>query len=334
MAALPTVAAEPELATAPKEQRPGSAVIDRLERLTNLVATLLDTRRPLTLDEIVELVPGYPDDKPSYRRQFERDKETLRGIGIPIRLDSIDGLGPEQGYSIPPDEYYLAPLDLTPDEQAALHVAVTAVRLEGSPAPAEALWKLGGREGEAANALAALPTVPALPSLFDAYRARATVTFRYRGEPRHVDPWGILFRRGHWYVVGHDHDRGDRRSFRVDRIEGDVEAGPAKAFEPPARLEPGAMLGDEPWRYGDEEVVIARLAVDAVHAATVVGQVGEDAVVARRDDGSVEIELPVTNMAAFRSFALGLLDGAEVVAPPELRDEVRSWLEVLAGSES
>ena len=93
---------------------------DRLERLTNLVATLLDTRRPLTLEEIVELVPGYPDDKMSYRRQFERDKDTLRGIGIPVRLEGVDSFGPEQGYRIPPDEYYLPSLDLSSEEQAAL----------------------------------------------------------------------------------------------------------------------------------------------------------------------------------------------------------------------
>lgn len=307
-------------------------MIDRLERLTNLVASLLDTRRPLTLDEIVEVVPGYPDDKASYRRQFERDKETLRGIGIPVRLESIDDLGPEQGYRIPPDEYYLPSLDLTPEEQAAMHVAVTAVRLEGGPAPAEALWKLGGREGDAATALAALPTVPALPGLFDAYRSRASVTFRYRDEVRHLDPWGILFRRGHWYVVGHDHDRRDRRSFRVDRIQGDVESGPSQTFEPPARLEPGAMLRDEPWRYGEEQVVSARVAVDAAHAAGVIDQVGTDSVVERRGDGGVVVELPVTNTDAFRSFVLGLLDGAEVVAPPELRDEMRAWLGAVAGS--
>jgi len=305
-------------------------MIDRLERLTNLVATLLDTRRPLTLEEIVELVPGYPPDKLSYRRQFERDKETLRGIGIPVRLESVDGLGPEQGYRILPDEYYLPSLDLTPEEQAALHVAVTAVRLEGSPAPTEALWKLGGRVGEAANALAALPTVPALPALFDAYRTRATVTFTYRGETRRVDPWGILFRRGHWYVVGFDHDRAEQRSFRVDRIDSEVDAGPARAFEPPASLEPGAMLGDEPWQYGDEEAVSARVAVDAVQAGAVVQQVGEEAVVDRGDDGSIVIELPVTNTAAFRSFVLGLLDAAEVIGPPELRDEMIAWLDDLA----
>ena len=304
---------------------------DRLERLTNLVATLLDTRRPITLEEIVEMVPGYPDDKMSYRRQFERDKETLRGIGIPVRLEAVDSFGPEQGYRILPDEYYLPSLDLTPEEQAALHVAVTAVRLEGGPAPTEALLKLGGREGEAAHALAALPTVPALPSLFDAYRTRSTVKFTYRGEDRHVDPWGILFRRGHWYVVGHDRDRGEQRSFRVDRIDGQVDAGSPGGFDPPPGLEPGALLRDEPWRYGEAEVVAARVLVDASQAASIAGQVGNEAVVERQDDGSVVIELPVTNTAAFRSFVLGLLDAAEVIGPPELRAEMVAWLESIAG---
>jgi len=305
-------------------------VTDRLERLTNLVATLLDTRRPLTLEEIVELVPGYPDDKVSYRRQFERDKDTLRGIGIPVRLEAIDSFGPEQGYRIPPDEYYLPSLDLTPDEQAALHVAVTAVRLEGGPAPTEALLKIGGREGEAANALAALPTVPALPALFDAYRTRSTIAFTYRGASRRVEPWGILFRRGHWYVVGHDRDRGEQRSFRVDRIDGEVDAGSPGSFEPPARLELGTLLRDEPWRYGEEEAVEARVLVDSSRSAAVVDQVGTAAVVERREDGSVVVELPVTNTAALRSFVLGLLDAAEILGPPELRAEMVDWLESLA----
>jgi predicted DNA-binding transcriptional regulator YafY len=67
--------------------------------------------------------------------------------------------------------------------------------------------------------------------------------------------------------------------------------------------------------------------VDASRAAAVVDQVGEAAVKERRDDGSVVLELPVTNTAAFLSFVLGLLDAAEVVAPPELRTEMVDWLE-------
>ncbi len=298
---------------------------DRLERLTNLVATLLDTRRPLPLEELVELVPGYPPDKPSYRRQFERDKDTLRGIGIPVQTQPIDALGPEVGYRIPPDQYYLPDLALTPEEQAALHVAVTAVRLEGGAGP-EALWKLGGLEGEAATALAALPSVPQLPALFDAYRDRAPVTFSYRGEPRHLDPWGIIFRRGHWYVVGHDHDRDDERAFRIDRVDGSVETGQAGTVEPPADLDPASLLLDEPWGFGGDEPVTGRVLVDAPQAHGVVHQVGEQAVLERRADGSVVLGLPVTNIAAFRSFVVGLLDGAEVLDPPELRDDVVGWL--------
>jgi predicted DNA-binding transcriptional regulator YafY len=62
----------------------------------------------------------------------------------------------------------------------------------------------------------------------------------------------------------------------------------------------------------------------------VIDQVGEAAVKERGDDGSVVLELPVTNTAAFLSFVLGLLDAAEVVAPPELRAEMVAWLERIA----
>jgi predicted DNA-binding transcriptional regulator YafY len=304
---------------------------DRLERLTNLVATLLDTRRPLPLEELVDLVPGYPPDKASYRRQFERDKDTLRGIGIPVQTEALDALGPEVGYRIHPDEYYLPDLALTTEEQAALHVAVTAVRLEGGAGP-EALWKLGGLEGEAATTVAALPSVPELSVLFDAYRERAPVAFSYRDERRRLDPWGIVFRRGHWYVVGHDHDRADERAFRIDRVEGPVETGPAGTVEPPAGLDPASLLRDDPWRFGDEEPVTARVLVDAPQAPGVVHQVGEHSVVERRADGSVVLGLPVTNVAAFRSFVVGLLDGAEVLDPPELRADVIGWLERMAAT--
>ena len=105
---------------------------DRLERLTNLVAVLLETRRPLTLEEIVERVPGYPPERESYRRQFERDKATLREIGVPISLEALYAFDQETGYRIHREDYELPPLDLTDDERIALQLAVTAVRLEGS----------------------------------------------------------------------------------------------------------------------------------------------------------------------------------------------------------
>lgn len=304
----------------------------RLERLTNLVAILLERRTPLTLEELVEVVPGYPSGHEAARRQFERDKDTLRGLGVPIELERLDPLGSEVGYRIPADEYYLEELDLTDAERAALHVAVTAVHLEGG-AGTEALWKLGGREGDPARRLAALPFVPALPDLFDAYRTRATVAFGYRGERRRLDPYGLLFRNGRWYVVGHDHDRGSARAFRVDRVEAPVEVGEAGSFAPPPESDPAAMLRDEPWQFGEDESVVARIVADPVVAADLARNLGSEPV-ERHPDGSATFAVAVSDRAAFRSFVLGYLDRVEVLEPPPLRDEIVDWLRSMARPES
>jgi predicted DNA-binding transcriptional regulator YafY len=311
---------------------------DRLERLTNLVAVLLETGRPLTLEEIVERVPGYPAERESYRRQFERDKATLREIGVPISLEALHAFDQETGYRIHRADYELPPLDLSDDERVALHLAVTAVRLEGqvgdpgAGAGRDALLKLGGTLGAAAPTLAALPDVPALPALFDAYRRRARVSFTYRGGPRRLDPYGIVFRNGHWYVVGFDGDREAIRAFRADRIESGIEPGRAGAFERPDGFDPASALRDEPWRFGDEEPVEALVLVSADQAGWVEADLGQKAVAERRDDGSAVLRMAVTNREAFRSWVLGLLDHAEVLAPPELRADMVAWLSAVAGS--
>jgi predicted DNA-binding transcriptional regulator YafY len=242
----------------------------------------------------------------------------------------------ETGYRIHREDYELPPLDLIDDERVALHLAVTAVRLDGGAgetgggAGREALLKLGGLEGVAAPTLAALPDVPALPALFDAYRRRAQVTFRYRGEARRLDPYGILFRNGHWYVVGFDPGRDAIRAFRADRIESAIEAGRGGAFERPDPFDPASALRDEPWRFGDEEPVEALVLVSAAQAGWVEADLGPQAVAERRDDGSIVVRMAVTNREAFRSFVLGLLDHAEVLAPPELRADMMTWLSALA----
>ena len=306
---------------------------DRLERLLNLTATLLDTRRPLTLDELAERVePRYPDDLVARRRQFERDKETLRELGIPIRVETVDGFGADQAYRIHADDYYLPDLGLTPPERAALHVAVTAVRLDGD-AGREGLAKLGGLEGSGARAtLAEVPVTPALAALFDAVRRRATVEFSYRDEDRTLDPFGVVLRFGHWYVVGHDRDRDAPRAFRIDRIDGDPVIGAAGAFTPPADVDPGEYVRADPMTYGEDQPVRAEVLVDAPRAGWVVEQLGEEAVIERRDDGAVVVALDVVNRAAFRTWVLELLDHAEVLGPADLRAEMIAWRDALAVS--
>lgn len=300
--------------------------IDRLERLTNLVAILLDTRRPLTLEEIVEAVPGYPGDLAAYRRQFERDKDTLRGLGIPLSVESLDAFGPETGYRIHPDEYHLPDLDLTVAERAALHVAVTAVRLDGGEGE-KALWKLGGAEGEGAPALAALEVQPALPDLFEAYRTRAPVTFGYKGERRSVDPWGVVFRNGRWYVVGRAHDRDAPRSFRVDRVEEPVDVGEAKSFELPDS-DPSGMIREEPWTFGDSAPVECRVLADPV-VATEWSKRFPNGLVERRDDGSAIFRFPVSDTDSFHAFVAGHLERVEILEPAEIRGAFVERLEAV-----
>src|SRR6266571_5305334 len=98
----------------------------KVERLVNLVALLLDTHRPLTLDQVAELVPGYEASGESLRRMFERDKEELRGLGVPVERAPIDAWGTEEGYFIDRGAYGMPEVDLAPDERAALALAARA----------------------------------------------------------------------------------------------------------------------------------------------------------------------------------------------------------------
>jgi proteasome accessory factor B len=301
---------------------------ERLERLLNLTATLLDTRRPLTLDELAERIePSYPDDKAARRRAFERDKETLRELGVPVVTESA-GLGGEQGYRIRPEEYYLPDPGLSAEERAALHVAVSAVRFEGGDAR-EGLRKLGGLEGPGGALLAQLPDTSMLGDLFDAVARRRGLEFVYRGEVRRLEPYGVVHRFGHWYVVGRDRDRDAPRAFRVDRIEGEPAVGAPDDFVAPPGVDPADYLRNDPMVYGDAQAVEARVLVDRTRAAWVVDDLGEESVLERRTDGSVVVRLSVVNREAFRSWVLDLLEHAEVLGPEELRTDLVDWLRAL-----
>ncbi len=302
---------------------------DKFERLTNLVAVLLHTPRPLTREEILDrLASQYEGTAEARRTTFERDKAVLREEGVPVDVVALEGGA--TGYRIRPEELFLPELGLAPDELVALHVAVAAVRVAGGWGR-EALWKLGEVEGTAPPPLASLPAADALPALYRARLERASVTFSYRGERRTVDPWGLLCRSGFWYLVGFDHARAESRTFRVDRIDrGAVSVGEPGTTSPPAGFDVGAALPTDPRLIGDGEVVDAIVLVDEVVAPRVVRELGEERVVERRDDGSVLVRVAVANRDAFRSWVLGLLDRAEVIGPPALRGEVVVWLERLA----
>jgi predicted DNA-binding transcriptional regulator YafY len=305
----------------------------KLERLLNLTALLIETPRPLSANDIRERMEGYPDEGVAFRQAFERDKRDLREMGIPLSVETVPGSLPAvDGYRIPKDRYYLADPGLTPDELAALHLAAEVVRLEGGAAD-EGLAKLGagataGLPSPSDADLAALPGRDDLGALFGAVIDRRPVRFTYRDQARLVDPYRLDFQRGRWYLTGFDHTREGERVYRLDRIAGEVEVLEGPAFARPTTASPGGPV--EPWQLGEGEPVIARVAVDAVQAPWIVDHLGTQAVVERPADGSVVVELPVTNRESFRSFVLTFLDHAEVLGPVELRDDMVGWLEELA----
>ncbi len=307
---------------APVERR------DRLERLTNLVLTLLDTERPLTIHQVADAVTGYPEGAEARRQAFERDKRTLREEGIPIAVEPVEA-EEQWGYRIRPEDYYLPPLGLDDDEQVALNLAVAGVHIdEGSGRGA--LVKLGVADADSPRPVASLPSLPQLPLLHEALRARAPVRFGYRGEERRVEPFGLLFRSGFWYLVGQDQARGALRTFRVDRMDGRLVVGAGGAFEPPADFDAGTAFPEQPWRLGEGEVIVAEVLVDQWQAPLVEAELGEGAVLERRRDGSIVVRLDVANEDAFRSWVLGLLDHAVVLSPAPLRQRLKAWLESAA----
>lgn len=301
-----------------------------LERVTNLLTLLLETRVPLTLKQVShELVGMYPDKHVALRGAFERDKALLRDIGVPIETEVLGGdQAGETAYRIDRDRYELRGLQLDDDERHALQMAVATIR---SDAGQEGLWKLGGSVLASSSVVTNVVQHVALPILRAASGSRNAVTFRYRGIERELHPYGLLLREGFWYAIGHDRGHGEVRTYRVDRIESDVVSHPNKTFERPegfdvrAAFPADAKLLGEP----DDGAGTAEVAVDPPLAEVVRAELGT-ASVAREDAGVVVFDVPCVNRDAFRSWVLGLGARAEVLGPPQVRADLVAWLRSVA----
>ena len=115
----------------------------KTERLLGLVVCLLSTGRYLTAEQIRDAVPGYPEQDDLFKRMFERDKEDLRELGVPLETGVNHPFDEDPGYRIRQQAYELPELRLEADEAAVLGLAARVWRrAELAGAAAGALLKL------------------------------------------------------------------------------------------------------------------------------------------------------------------------------------------------
>ncbi len=325
----------------------------KVERLVNLVIALLSTRGYITAEKIRTSVAGYSESpsNEAFSRMFERDKNELRDLGIPLETGKVSSFEPTEGYRINRDAYALPPVELTPDEAAAVAVAT---QLWESPelitATQGALLKLRAAgvdvDPDAPIAIASPAGQPGLrgsegvlEKLLSAIDSGRAVQFPHRpsrAEPyivRTVEPWGVLTERGRWYLVGHDRDRDDTRVFRLSRIGAEVTpTGP-----------PGAVA-----RPGDIDLreIVARAVTQVTEAPTGMRAtvwVADGRATALRRSGTsmgarqlggregelIDVEIGSTDQLVREIAGYGA--DAVVLEPAALRDDVLARLRAQAG---
>ncbi len=245
----------------------------KTERLMKLLIMLLVQRHFVSKESIRGIL--YPDaSTEAFEKMFERDKEELRSLGVPVEVGHMDAFfDDEPGYRIRPDEFALPEIDLAPDEAAVVGLATRVWEHQRlARATTEAVRKLtaAGVDIDVTALDIAQPRLaadePAFDVFLEALTDRSVVEFDYwrsgNATPgtRHLQPWGVTRYSGRWYVLGFDIDRGAERVFRLSRVQGEArKVGKPGAYEIPAGLDISATTRRlAPAPSTQQSVVLAR----------------------------------------------------------------------------
>ena len=314
------------------------------ERLLNLLITLLVSRTYVGKARIREVIEDYRTaGDEAFEKMFERDKEELRSLGVPIEVGYVDrAFEDEPGYRVERSAFELPEIDLEPDEAAVVGLAARVWQHAGLAATTtQALVKLkAAGVGVDRTALDVVqPQLsaeePAFEAFWDATRTRTEVTFDYRtstsAEPatRRLQPWGVVSYRGRWYAVGHDVDRQQPRMFRLSRVQGAVRTTTRpQSYDIPAGTdlrELTQMLA--PQRPDRTAVVLVRQG--AGHGLR---RHARPAEAGRGRDGWDRLEVGFASAETLADEVLEYGADVVVVEPAEVRDEVVRRLERVAGA--
>ena len=304
------------------------------ERLLNLVIALLSTPRYLSREQIRTLVEGYDraTSELAFQRMFERDKEDLRALGLEILVGPTDPYTDEMdGYRIPPGDYYLPEIHLTPSEATLVGLASsvwTQPDLAGSVTSALGKLRAAGQEIQLDQASFLAPRLtarePAFSALWEALAERTPVSFTYHGKLREVQPWRLILRSGAWYLLGEVIGTG-ARIFKLARIEDAPDkTGPPGAYEIPASE---VVLASTRALEPAEPTSQVRLALRECAAGSLRrrGQVLGPAPL----DGYDLVEVPYAREDEILATVCAMGTDALVISPAKIRDAVVAQLRAI-----
>ncbi len=308
---------------------------EKLIRQLSLISYLMAERRPVTALEIRRDVEGYSGmNEDAFARRFYADRSELDALGIALTVEKpIDGVAEQENYSLRPENFHLPAIAFTDRELASLQTALSLLDGEfayaeplrmalqqiswGRPSPLNApdqgsiaLGITGSAGGhELTSRLAKVET---------AIFRHKTITFDYytmeRDEvgPRKVDPYHLLFQGGQFYLLGHSHERGALRVFRLSRIRGKV-----------------AYANRADWQFGDAREEAQVWISDRI-GWQVERHFGRFGAVAAAPDGGIVFTTRYANARQLASWVLRLGEHARVLEPEGLRAEVERRVELLA----
>jgi proteasome accessory factor B len=301
------------------------------ERLMNLVIALLVTRSYLSRQRLRQVVEGYHGQSDeAFERMFERDKEELREIGVPIEVGTFDAaFEDELGYRIRRDAFELPEISLEPDEAAVVGLAARVwqhARLARDTSSALLKLRAAGVDVDSERLSLLEPRLaaaePAFEPVWEATTRRTPLGFHYARpgqarQRRRVEPWTLLSWHGRWYLLAHDRDRRAPRMFRLSRIDGEVRAlGAPGSYQVPDDIDVRA-LATQLSPSGEDGTAVLRLRAGAGLAirrrATEVGPVV---------DGWQEVTVPYGSDLELAGEVAELAADAVVLDPAPLRELV------------
>ena len=311
----------------PDRRRSVPKTSDRLGRMLAIVPYLVQ-HPGSALDDVAAAFGVAP-------AQLRRDLDLLFMSGLPPYGpgDLIDVDVDEDGHIwISMADHFSRPLQLTRIEALAVYLRGTELLalpgMPDAPSLAKALEKLRGslgadalREAEGRIEVARRGAAPEhLDLLREAARTHERLAIEYfaasTGEwtTREIDPEEVFSGMGHWYVAAWDVDADAERLFRADRVRRAEPTG--ETFAPRGLQGAGRDLYSPT---GEDVSVRLRLRP----AARWIAEYYATTELEEREDGGVEVTLPARQLGWVARLLLRVGEDAEVVEPPELRDEVR-----------